>query len=202
MRKVSTLILIIFLLPLPILAGSGNRQPSDQRDKTTTFSFSLDRTFGKSVEVPTRKHKDFPFFSESPVPPWQELAAEFSIKQKRFYNSAWRERVGDSMIFFNQPPDKSDQNQKQNQKSQKRCKKTCRELLWLGLLATGAGIATYATATDPRCLPDPNLQPHTHPPTFSHCEPGLSRSQIQTMGIVITAGGIAALIGAIITRTR
>ena len=66
MRKVSTLILIIFLLPLPILAGSGNRQPSDQRDKTTTFSFSLDRTFGKSVEVPTRKHKDFPFFSS----PW------------------------------------------------------------------------------------------------------------------------------------
>ncbi len=106
------------------------------------------------------------------------------------------------MIFFNQPPDKSDQNQKQNQKSQKRCKDTCRQLLLLGLIATGAGVATYATATDPRCLPDPNPEPHTHLPTVSHCEPGLNRSEIQTMGIVMTAGGIAALIGAIITRTR
>lgn len=202
MRKVSTLILIIFLLPLPILAGSGNRQPSDQRDKTTTFSFSLDRTFGKSVEVPTRKHKDFPFFSESPVPPWQELAAEFSVKQKRLYNSAWRERVGDSMIFFNQPPNKSAQNQKQNQKSQKRCKDTCIGFLVIGLLATGLGPVVYATASDPRCVPDPNPEPHTHPPNSSHCEPGLNRSEIQTMGIVMTAGGIAALIGAIITRTR
>ncbi len=202
MRKVSTLILITFLLPLPILAGSSHRQPSDQRDKTTTFSFSLDRTFGKSVEVPTRKHKDFPFFSESPVPPWQELAAEFSVKQKRLYNSAWRERVGDSMIFFNQPPDKSDQNQKQNQKSQKRCKDTCRQFLFIGLLATGLGPAVYATASDPRCVPEPNPEPHTHHPNSSHCEPGLNRSEIQTMGIVMTAGGIAALIGAIITRTR
>jgi len=202
MRKVSTLILITFLLPLPILAGSSHRQPSDQRDKTTTFSFSLDRTFGKSVEVPTRKHKDFPFFSESPVPPWQELAAEFSVKQKRLYNSALERAVGDSMIFFNQPPDTSDQNQKQNQKSQKRCKDTCRQFLFIGLLATGLGPAVYATASDPRCVPEPNPEPHTHHPNSSHCEPGLNRSEIQTMGIVMTAGGIAALIGAIITRTR
>ena len=101
------------------------------------------------------------------------------------------------MIFFNQLPDKRGQ----NQKSPKRCENTCRRLLLIGLIATGAGVATYATAKDPQCYPD-DPQPHTHPPAFSHCEPGLGRSGIQTMGIVMTAGGIAALIGAITSRTR